>query len=143
MRFLYRWFDTLRDRRRTRAWNPDLANGRRGEDLAHRYLQCRGFTVVARNFRTRSGSAEIDLIGWDKSELVFVEVKSRQTEEFGSPDRAVDADKQRNILKAAGEYLHRTGADWSIARFDVVNVIFGPPIAIRHVEDAFNRSRTY
>lgn len=143
MKFLYRLFDAFRDRRRMRTWNPDLARGRRGEDLAHRYLQCRGFTVVARNFRTRNGSGEIDLIGWDKSELVFVEVKSRQTEDFGSPDRAVDAEKQRNVLRAASEYLHRIGADWNIARFDVVNVIFGPPVAIRHVEDAFSRSRTY
>ena len=133
----------MRDRGRRKKWNPDLARGRRGEDLAHRYLECRGFTVVARNFRTRSGSAEVDLIGWDGPALVFVEVKSRQTEEFGAPDRAVDIDKQQNILRGAGEYLHRIGATWDIARFDIVNIVFGPPVAIRHVEGAFSRRRTY
>jgi putative endonuclease len=126
-----------------RAWDNDLARGRRGEDLAHRYLQKRGYTVVARNFRTRSGSAELDLVAWDGSQIVFVEVKSRATEEFGAPDRAVDVEKQRKILRAAGEYLHRMDASWDIARFDVVNVVFAAKPIIRHVEDAFSRARTY
>lgn len=126
-----------------RAWDNDLARGRRGEDLAHRYLQKRGYTVVARNFRTRSGSAELDLVAWDGSQIVFVEVKSRATEEFGTPDRAVDVEKQRKILRAAGEYLHRMDASWDIARFDVVNVVFAAKPIIRHVEDAFSRARTY
>ena len=126
-----------------RSWDADLARGRRGEDLAHRYLQARGFKVVARNFRTRSGSAEIDLVAWQGAQIVFIEVKSRATADYGAPDRAVDADKQRKILRAAGEYLHRTGANWESARFDVVNVVFGPELAISHVEDAFSRVRTY
>lgn len=143
MKLLYRAFDNLRHRARMKKWDPDRASGRLGEDLAHRYLECCGFTVVARNFRTRSGTAEVDLIGWHGGALVFVEVKSRQTDEFGAPDRAIDADKQHKILRAAAEYLHRTGATWDVARFDVVNIVFGPPVQIRHVEDAFSRTRTY
>jgi putative endonuclease len=140
---IYRAIDLLRHRARVRTWNADLATGRRAEDLAHRYLKERGYTVVARNFRTRSGSAEVDLIAWHGPALVFVEVKSRISDEFGAPDRAIDLEKQRNILRGASEYLHRTGASWGVARFDVVNVIFGPPMTISHVEAAFSKIRKY
>ena len=54
--------DRLRDVKRRRVWDRDLAAGRRGEDLAHRYLRREGFTIVARNYRLSSGEAEADLI---------------------------------------------------------------------------------
>jgi len=91
----------LRNRLRRLSWNSGHASGRRGEDVAHRFLQKRGYTVVARNYRTRNRFAEVDLIARDGEFLVFVEVKSRATEEFGEPDRAVDAEKQRNLQRAA------------------------------------------
>jgi putative endonuclease len=143
VQLLYRAFDVLRDRARMRVWDKDLARGRHGEDVAHRYLQARGYKIVARNFRTRNLSAEVDLVAWDGPQIVFVEVKSRETEEFGAPDRAVDLDKQRKILRAAAEYLHRVDLGWDVARFDVVNVVFGSEPMVRHVEDAFSRARTY
>src|SRR5450759_2268083 len=54
--------------------------GRIGEDLAHRFLRARGCTVVARNYRTLSGSGEIDLVVWDGRKLAFIEVKTRGSE---------------------------------------------------------------
>ena len=81
---VYRAADALR--RRARADN----HGMIGEDLAHRYLRSQGCTIVARNYRTRSGSGEIDLVAWHGGVLVFVEVKTRESSEFGPPDRAVD-----------------------------------------------------
>src|SRR5450432_3006906 len=59
-----------------------------GEDLAHRFLRRQGYTVVARNYRSGSGAGEIDIVAFDKQDLVFIEVKTRASDEFGSPDRA-------------------------------------------------------
>ena len=67
---LYRFADHLRYRRHGNV-------GRRGEDLAHRYLRKKGYIVVARNWRPPQGGGEIDLIAWDGEALVFIEVKSR------------------------------------------------------------------
>ncbi|HUS06163.1 MAG TPA: YraN family protein [Bryobacteraceae bacterium] len=137
MRTLYRLADWLRHKHRLRVWAPAHASGRRAEDLAHRLLRRQGFTVVARNYRARGGSGEIDLIAWDGPTLVFVEVKSRLSEDYGSPDRAVDEEKQHKILRAASEYVHRSGADRNAIRFDIVNVIFSTEPELTHIPDAF------
>lgn len=140
--FLYRLFDYLRHRARLRQWDPGHAWGRRGEDLAHRYLQRKGYTIVARNYRTRSGSGEVDLIGWDGEALAFIEVKARATEDYGSPESAVDAEKQHHILVAARDYLRRTDIEWELARFDVVSVVLTSPPTIRLEKGAFSREET-
>lgn len=129
--------DRLRHRARLRRWNSDQARGRRGEDLAHRRLRGLGYTVVARNWRTRSGSGEVDVVAWDGETLVFVEVKSRATSEFGTPDRAIDRDKRRHIQRAARDYARRAGVEWSRVRFDVVSVLDTDPPSITHLRDAF------
>ena len=129
--------DWLRHRARERVWSLELASGRRGEDLAHRFLQQRGFRVVARNYRARSGAGEIDLVAWDGDALAFVEVKARRTEEFGTPDRAVDHEKRLALLRAAREYARRARVEWERVRFDIVNVIFSDPPALSHIRDAF------
>jgi putative endonuclease len=94
-------------------------------------------TVVARNFRTRNGSAEVDLIAADGSTVVFVEVKTRATEAFGAPEQAVDLEKQRRIARAANEYLRRRNLEAAVARFDIVSVVYGAEPALRHLRDAF------
>ena len=132
--------DLIRHKGRLLRWQPDHALGRRGEDLAHRYLQKRGFSIVARNYRGRNGGVEVDLIGWDGPVLVFVEVKSRSGDSFGPPEKAVDQEKQVRLIRAAGEYIHRIGVDWKNVRFDLVSVLFGDPQILSHVEDAFGRS---
>jgi putative endonuclease len=137
---IYKLIDLLRHRGRLRRWDPDLAQGRRGEDLAHRYLRSRGFTVVARNYRPRSSRGEIDVIAWDGSVLVFVEVKSRANAEFEAPDRAVDQDKQTLLIRTAQAYLARTGTPWTSVRFDIVSVVFGKPPMLTHIEDAFAKN---
>ncbi len=134
---LLRLSDGLRHRARKRSWPPHLASGRRGEDLAHRFLQRRGLRVVARNYRARSGAGEIDLVAWDGDRLVFVEVKARRTEEFGAPDRAVDREKQLALVRTAREYARRARIEWDHVRFDVVNVVFSDPPALAHIKDAF------
>lgn len=136
--WLYRLADLARDRARRRRWNPDQARGRRGEDLAHRYLRRRGYMVTARNWRTETGSGELDIVAWEGKTLVFVEVKSRANEDFGTPDRAVDPEKRRHLIRTAREYARRAGVEWPEVRFDVVSVVFSYPVRIDVVKDAFS-----
>lgn len=93
--------------------------------------------VVARNYKTPSGTAEVDLIAWDRHDLVFVEVKSRQTDEYGAPERAVDEPKRRKIVYAALDYIRRAGFDHPSVRFDVVSIVFGRGEHVEHIRDAF------
>jgi putative endonuclease len=134
---LYRLADLARDRGRRRTWEPDLAAGRRGEDIAHRFLQRAGMTVVARNHRTPSGSAEVDLIAWDGDKLVFIEVKTRSSAEFGPPERAVDSEKKHRLVLAAADYARRSEVPLSHVRFDVVSVVLTQPPAVTHYRDVF------
>jgi putative endonuclease len=138
--FLYRLTDLLRHRGRLRVWNHSRAWGRRGEDLAHRHLRSAGYTIVARNYRTRSGAGEVDLIGWDGDTLAFIEVKTRSSDETGTPDRAVGHDKQQRLIAAAADYARRAGIPWERTRFDVVTVVLVQPVRILLVRDAFAKS---
>lgn len=138
-RWLYRLADRARDRARRKTWDPDLALGRRGEDIAHRYLQGKGYTVVARNFRTPSGSGELDLVASKDDTLVVVEVKSRTSTEFGAPERNVDREKERRVMYGAEDFARRSGVPLERVRFDIVTVVFeGKSPVIRHLRDAFH-----
>ncbi|MDP9170083.1 MAG: YraN family protein [Acidobacteriota bacterium] len=108
--------------------------GRRGEDLAHRYLRKQGFTVVARNWRPPQGGGELDLIAWDKETLVFVEVKSRAEGALSAPERDIDKDKIVALRRAARDYLRRANVDAARSRFDVIAIAGG---RIEHLRDAF------
>ncbi len=137
---LYEFADVLRHQAQKRHLNADHALGRRGEDIAHRHLQRAGIVIVARNYRMSSGGGEIDLIGWEKDTLVFVEVKSRQTDEYGAPDRAIGEQKQFSLLRAAHEYARHAEIPWEKVRFDVVTVVFSTPPSVVHFRDAFGSS---
>ena len=116
-------FDWLRDVARRRRWNPEMALGRRGEDLAHRYLRREGYTIVARNYRLAAGDAEADLIAWDGDTLVIVEVKSRSSGEYGPPERAIGEDKRAHLRRVARAYARKTGTPIERVRFDQVAVV--------------------
>jgi putative endonuclease len=131
---LYRAADALR--RRSLA----AGSGRVGEDLAHRYLRRHGCTVVARNYRTRSGSGEIDVVAWHGGVLVFVEVKTRSSADFGDPARAVDAEKRAHLQLAARDYARRAGVDFTQTRFDVVSVLLLRPPRVEWQRGAFSPS---
>lgn len=137
---LYEFADVLRHQGRKRRLNDDHALGRRGEDIAHRHLQRAGIVIVARNYRMASGAGEVDLIGWEKDMLVFVEVKSRQTDEYGAPDRAIGSLKQSSLIRAAHEYARHAEVPWEKVRFDVVNVVFTTPPSVVHFRDVFGPS---
>ena len=106
-------------------------SGRRGEDLAHRFLRKQGYTIVARNFRLSTGQAEADLIAWDNDTLVVVEVKSRESADYGPPERAVGDEKLRHLQRAARGYARKIDFDWRRIRFDLVTVILSDPPEIQ------------
>jgi putative endonuclease len=96
------------------------ALGKLGEQLAATYLQKRGFKIIERNFHARYG--EIDLIAQDKDTLVFVEVKTRSSDQFGSPEEAVTARKLRGIMQTAHVYAAMHHAESLPQRIDVVAI---------------------
>ena len=129
--------DSLRDARRRRIWDRDKAAGRRGEDLAHRFLRKQGYTIVARNYRLSSGDAEADLIARHGEDLVIVEVKTRATDEFGPPEQAVNPEKRRHLMRVAREYARKTNTPWEHMRFDIVSIVLREPPQITLLRAAF------
>jgi len=129
--------DSLRDRKRRQIWSKDQATGRHGEDLVHRYLRREGFTIVARNYRLAAGDAEADIIARDGDELAIVEVKTRESDNFGPPDRAIDWDKQRALRRVAREYARRTNTPEERVRFDIAAVTLDNPPRIELFRNAF------
>ena len=105
-----------------------LRTGRRGEEDAYFYLRTRGYVMVARNYRTARHHGEIDLIGWDKDVLCFVEVKTRTTRAVKPAEAAVDRKKRRDLKIVIRDYLRSVPAKQSSEppqwRFDVVTVYY-------------------
>ena len=132
------FFDWLRHLARRRRWTPTQALGRRGEDLAHRFLRRQGYTIVARNYRLPAGDGEADLIAWEGDTLVIVEVKARQSGEFGPPDRAVGDDKRAHLRRLARAYARKTDTPWERVRCDVVTVVFAGGPQLQLIRNAFS-----
>ncbi len=88
------------------------------------------------------GRDEIDLIARDGETLVFVEVKTRRTEDFGAPVSAVDKAKRRKLSRAAMRFMQRRKLRPPYIRFDVVEVILDPP-EIRHLKNVFTLEGGY
>jgi len=110
--------------------------GRWGEDAAASYLERHGVKILYRNLRTPVG--EIDLIGRKGRFLVFVEVKTRRSLQFGTPQDAVGPAKQRQILRAAQWYLSENPHERLQPRFDVVSILRqGDEPVIEYFQDAF------
>lgn len=94
--------------------------GHKGEAIAARYYQSRGYLLLDHNYRTRMG--ELDLILYKDDQIVFAEVKTRMGKQIAAPAEAVDIHKQRRLWLAAQIYLQNSlYADASV-RFDVVEV---------------------
>lgn len=91
-----------------------------GERLAERHLQEKGYTILARNFRSRFG--ELDLIAQDKDTLVFVEVKTRVNTKYGLPEEAVTWWKLKHIQKTAEYYCMLNKIKHAKMRIEVVAI---------------------
>lgn len=114
------------------------STGHRGELIAAQYLAAKGFAIVQYNYRSQFG--EIDLVVRSDEYLVFVEVKLRKSERFGTPAEMVNKTKQRRLRATAGLYLQQNATELQ-PRFDVVEIIAprGPEerLSVRHIENAF------
>lgn len=117
-----------------------LTLGAWGEERAAEYLRKQGMKIVVRNFRTPVG--EIDIIASDKKFLVFVEVKTRRSIAFGTPQEAVGQRKQRQIIRTAQWYLQNNKNGKLQPRFDVVAILCQSDgtALITHLPDAFSLS---
>ncbi len=108
-----------------RFWSrlfPPLTLGQRGERAAARYLKRQGYYIVSRGERPGLGRGELDLVAVDGRTVIFVEVKTRASDDAGHPTEAVDQEKQRRITLWALAFLRRHGLLEQPARFDVVAV---------------------
>lgn len=93
-----------------------------GEYLACQYLQKLGYKILERNFRIRGG--EIDIVAQDRDDLVFIEVKTRYTHEYGDPAEAVTPWKVNFLIRAMQFYLLKHRKEDSACRIDAVTVDF-------------------
>jgi putative endonuclease len=110
--------------------------GRRGEEDAYFFLRRRGYTIVARNYRSPHHRGEIDLVGWDGDVLCIIEVKTRTARDFKPAEAAVDREKQKDLSLVARDFLRQLPASCQGApqparfsrdgewRFDVLAVYY-------------------
>ncbi len=113
--------------------------GHQGESLAAEYLTNSGYTILDRNARTEYG--EIDLVAQRGDDLVFVEVKTRRSLNYGWPEEAVTRRKQRRLVAAAEAFMQEHPELDGTWRIDVISILYVPGQAdptITHFPDAFS-----
>jgi putative endonuclease len=138
----------LSSRWRIRFWrsrkSDHLRRGALGEKLASRFLRRHGYKILYRNFRGRRGG-EIDIVCRDRDTLVFIEVKTRTSEDFGRPITAIQQEQRHRISGGALAWLRLLDNPDILFRFDVVEVLLAreskPRIEL--IRDAFQLPRTY
>ncbi len=120
-----------------------LRRGKLGEVAAKRYLRRVGLKFLTSNFRSLRG--EIDLVFRDDDCLVFVEVKTRSSEDWTRPAAAVDRKKRRSLSRAALDYLKLLKQPPVKMRFDIVEVLLrdGEVTEVRHLPNTFGLSPPY
>lgn len=113
-----------------------LETGKKGEDLAVKFLKNKGYEILATNWRFRR--SEVDIIAKDGPILVFVEVKTRSYNYFGEPASFVSPRKKILLQDAASAYMHKINHTWEI-RFDIIGILKPATknMEINHYEDAF------
>ena len=121
-----------------------LKTGKRGEQLACKFLRSHGYKILYRNFKSRRGG-EIDVVCRDRDTLVFVEVKTRTREDFGRPLDAVNREKRNRIARGGLAWLSLLDDPDILFRFDVVEVIIAddaePRLEI--LQNAFSLPKPY
>ena len=105
--------------------------GKEGENAACRYLEKQGYKIIERNFRNPFG--EVDIIAGKGDVVAFIEVKTRLTDEYGTPSEAVTETRKRKYIAGANYYFAGKEPD-VIIRFDVIEIFRGE---LNHIENAF------
>lgn len=119
--------------------SPHLALGRRGEELAVRYLEEHDIRILERNYHFEK--SEVDIIAYNGRQIIFVEVKTRSGTQFGEPEDAVNTEKKKSLYKVADAWLYERKMEGAPVRFDIISVVVPPDDAenprIQHFEAAF------
>ncbi len=107
-----------------------------GEQLATNYLKKNKYKILARNYKNKIG--EIDIIARQKKTIVFIEVKTRSSLQFGNPSEAVNFHKQTKIRQVAECYLQQFKIKYSDLRFDVIEILGDEKeFDVNHIINAF------
>lgn len=113
--------------------------GKKGEEMAQKFLAQKGYTILATNWRYSKD--EIDIIASKDSCLAIVEVKTRFSNVFGEPEEFVNNKKQTFLIRATNAYVEKNKIQEDV-RFDIISVLYcGTRWQINHIEDAFYPSR--
>lgn len=111
-------------------------SGKKGEETAVKFLEDKGYEIIARNYRVKR--QEIDIVAKNKETYVFVEVKSRSSSDFGFPEDFVSPQQEGRIHHAATYFLSEQNIEVKDIRFDVISILVHEhEIEIEHFEDAF------
>jgi putative endonuclease len=109
--------------------DPRQIIGELGEQLATRYLRKRGYRILARNYSTDSGEA--DIVAYDHGIIAFVEVKTRTSAEFGPPEDAITSHKMSQMSRVARQYASHFRLYDTSWRYDCVLITMGKPAPVK------------
>ncbi len=117
--------------------NSTRQKGKMGEDIACRYLEEKGFTILDRNYKFEH--AELDIVAYQGRFIIFVEVKTRSSKSFGEPEESIDEKKKEKLLHVAEAWMYERRMTGAPARFDVISIVYPATSKeeIRHYEEAF------
>lgn len=111
--------------------------GNEGEEIAAAYLESKGWLILDRNYFFEK--AEVDIVAYDHTQIIFVEVKLRSGTYFGRPEEYITPKKEQLVKKAAEAWVYERKMETALVRFDVVAIVQEGTNApdISHFEDAF------
>jgi putative endonuclease len=110
--------------------------GKKGEEIAAKFLTDQGYRIIKRNYYTRYG--ELDIICLHQKTLVFVEVRTKTNTNFGLPEESITPGKIKHLRKAALMYLGNCPVYYEEIRFDVIAILIsGDNTSINHIPYAF------
>lgn len=112
----------------------NVKTGAVGEDLARRYLEDNGYEILDTNVKF-SRFCELDIVAKIKKTIVFVEVKTRKTNTFGTPAEAITKTKYQNIKNGIYFYLQDKNIKYDKYRIDVLSITLKPELKIEHLEN--------
>lgn len=113
-----------------------IRTGSEGEHSAVKYLRKRGYTIITTNYRAKTG--EIDIIAQDKDYVVFIEVKTRRSSNYGLPAEAVNYKKQQKIINTALCFMNSRKLTNSACRFDILEIYLkNDTVQYNHIINAF------
>ena len=114
----------------TAGEQSSLSTGLKGEAIARKFLQKKGYRIIKQNFRTKY--SEIDLIAEDRNMLVFIEVRTKTNERFGCPEQTINKKKINRLIRSAEAYAAYNGYPGSF-RIDAICVVLGQADSARRI----------